>query len=348
MGELLFGTWGLFGKNHDARKTKKRPKGRKKPKRIPPSVPPSPATTYHQARLSFTLKIHTSLLSKLQHLIQNRLSEKMPAAESGSLPSAPPAGPSGGGQAVSGDEDDGPRTFKFPSHQSHMVTLAKMCREKADYTDCVIQCAGSVTETDTAADADDDDNDGTEDNKLRAHRLVLGAVSPFMKLVFSEVPASLPEATILVPGVRRRVVKALLDFLYTGEMKVEREDTAELQLLIETLQIDPGLISVECLNGGEDDSSSEDEEEDIGDGEVKGAEAKSQGSEVKDAVGAGSNDSAAKQDDENSKKKDAKFNGDDDQNDQKGTKRKNDGPSQDDNEPATSLKKVPKVANQVD
>ena len=76
------------------------------------------------------------------------------------------------------------------------------------------------------------------------------------------MPASLPEATILVPGVKRRVVAALLDFLYTGEMKVEREDTAELQLLIETLQIDPSLISVECLdNESDDDSTTDDEEE---------------------------------------------------------------------------------------
>ena len=72
----------------------------------------------------------------------------------------------------------------------------------------------------------------------------------------------MPEATILVPGVKRRVVAALLDFLYTGEMKVEREDTAELQLLIETLQIDPSLISVECLdNESDDDSTTDDEEE---------------------------------------------------------------------------------------
>ena len=39
-----------------------------------------------------------------------------------------------------------------------------------------------------------------------------------------------------------------LDFLYTGEMKVYREDTSDLQLLIETLQIDPELISVDVIN----------------------------------------------------------------------------------------------------
>ena len=34
----------------------------------------------------------------------------------------------------------GPRKFTFPSHQLHMLTLAKMCQDNSDYTDCVIQC----------------------------------------------------------------------------------------------------------------------------------------------------------------------------------------------------------------
>ena len=44
-----------------------------------------------------------------------------------------------------------------------------------------------------------------------------------------------------------QVVSALLDFLYTGEMTVDRCDTADLQRLIETLQISPDLISVDVI-----------------------------------------------------------------------------------------------------
>ena len=123
-------------------------------------------------------------------------------------------------------EGGGPRKFTFPSHQFHMVTLAKMCQENKDYTDCVIKI---------------------DEEELRAHRLVLGSVSPFLKLVFSDIPSNLSEATILVPGVKKRVVKALLDFFYTGQMMVDRTDTSDLQLLIDTLQIDPGLITVDAV-----------------------------------------------------------------------------------------------------
>ena len=81
--------------------------------------------------------------------------------------------------------------------------------------------------------------------------LVLGSVSPFLKLVFADLPQNHSEATILVPGVHRRVVKALLDFFYTGQMTVERQDTTDLQLLIDTLQIDPGLITVDTVSKNE-------------------------------------------------------------------------------------------------
>ena len=120
-----------------------------------------------------------------------------------------------------------PHKFTFPSHQNHITNLAKMCQENKEYTDCVIKVG---------------------EEELRAHKLVLGSVSPFLKIVFSEIPSSLPEATILVPGVKQRVVKALLDFFYTGQMTVERQDTSDLQLLIDTLKIDPGLITVDALS----------------------------------------------------------------------------------------------------
>ena len=133
--------------------------------------------------------------------------------------------------------------FKFPAHQEHMLSLAKMCQENKDYSDCVIQCLG----------------DNSELSKIRAHRLVLGSASPFLKQVFQEVPASLSEASIVVPGVPPGTVQALIDFLYTGEMVIEREAAADMQKLVETLQIDPSLISVEEMLEQKSDKIEEDQ-----------------------------------------------------------------------------------------
>ena len=133
-----------------------------------------------------------------------------------------------------------PHKFSFPSHQLHMVNLAKMCQENKQYADCVIRVG---------------------EEELKCHRLVLGAVSPFLKMVFGEIPATLPEATILVPGVKQSVVKSLLDFFYTGSMTIDREDTSDLQLLIDTLKIDPGLITVDALPRNNADHAKEEEKD---------------------------------------------------------------------------------------
>ena len=143
-----------------------------------------------------------------------------------------------------------PHKFSFPSHQLHMVNLAKMCQENKQYADCVIRVG---------------------EDELKCHRLVLGAVSPFLKLVFGEIPATLPEATILVPGVKKSVVKSLLDFFYTGTMTIDRQDTSDLQLLIDTLKIDPGLITVDALPRNNADHAKEEEEKEEHEAETSSA-----------------------------------------------------------------------------
>ena len=71
-------------------------------------------------------------------------------------------------------------------------------------------------------------------------------------------------------------MKALLDFLYTGEMSVERGDTADLQLLIETLQINPNLITVDHAEDEKDDAAETSDEEDAESGkDTTGDKAKS-------------------------------------------------------------------------
>ena len=159
-----------------------------------------------------------------------------PVNDSNNIPGSAGGPLVNGNSAGNNSSNDNVKKFTFPSHQFHMVHLAKMCQENKEYTDCVIRVGEA---------------DGQQDQELRAHRLVLGSVSPFLKLVFADLPQNHSEATILVPGVHRRVVKALLDFFYTGQMTVERQDTTDLQLLIDTLQIDPGLITVDTVSKNE-------------------------------------------------------------------------------------------------
>ena len=60
-----------------------------------------------------------------------------------------------------------PRHFKFPAHHDHMLSLAKMCKENKQFADCIIQSDNGF--------------------KHHAHRLVLGAASSFLTMIFQQV-----------------------------------------------------------------------------------------------------------------------------------------------------------------
>ena len=118
----------------------------------------------------------------------------------------------------------------FQGHHSYIVSIARLCKENGLFTDVTLQC---------------------DDGKLLAHRIVLAAVSPFLRGILTEHSAQ--DFTIIVPDVRRVIVQQLLDFLYTGSMQLEQEATWELQELVLLLKIDPINVGVEVA----DDSKAE-------------------------------------------------------------------------------------------
>ena len=94
------------------------------------------------------------------------------------------------------------RVVTFQGHHNYIVSIAKLCKENNLFTDVVILC---------------------DDGKLVAHRIVLAAVSPFLRHVLDNEAgqsSAAGQVTIVMPDVRRGVVLQLLDFLYTGIMKV--------------------------------------------------------------------------------------------------------------------------------
>ena len=115
------------------------------------------------------------------------------------------------------------RVVTFQGHHSYIVSIARLCKQNGLFTDVTLQC---------------------DDGKLLAHRIVLAAVSPFLRGVLIELPSGTQDFTIIVPDVRRAIVQQLLDFLYTGNMNVDQEATWELQELVHLLKIDPSNVGV--------------------------------------------------------------------------------------------------------
>lgn len=125
----------------------------------------------------------------------------------------------------------GDRVVTFQGHHSYIVSIAKLCKENGLFTDVTIMC---------------------DDGKLVAHRIVLAAVSPFLCSVLEGEAAGGGHTTIVVPEVRRETVQQLLDFLYTGVMKLSQSATWELQQLVLLLQIDPQNVGVDTISVGLD------------------------------------------------------------------------------------------------
>lgn len=120
------------------------------------------------------------------------------------------------------------RVVTFQGHHNYIVSIAKLCKENCLFTDVVILC---------------------DDGKLVAHKIVLAAVSPFLRHVLDTDSSSVSsgQTTIVMPDVRKDIVQQLLDFLYTGVMKLSPSATWELQQLVLLLQIDPQNVGVDAI-----------------------------------------------------------------------------------------------------
>lgn len=70
---------------------------------------------------------------------------------------------------------------------------------------------------------------------LRAHKLVLSACSPYFQAMFASHPAKHP--IIILKDVRYSDLRALLDFMYKGEVAVDQDRLSAFLRLAESLKI---------------------------------------------------------------------------------------------------------------
>ncbi|XP_037915766.1 transcription factor Ken 1 [Hermetia illucens] len=75
---------------------------------------------------------------------------------------------------------------------------------------------------------------------LKAHKLVLAAASPLIRMLLEDAPVNEDITTIHFPDVEAAYFRSLLDFLYSGQTCVPANDVAQLHDLLSLLQIKPG------------------------------------------------------------------------------------------------------------
>lgn len=83
---------------------------------------------------------------------------------------------------------------------------------------------------------------------LQAHKLVLAAASPLVKMILEEVPQIECATTIHFPDVEAKYFRLLLDFLYSGQTCVPANEVEYLHDLLALLQIKPGVWRTDDKN----------------------------------------------------------------------------------------------------
>ncbi|XP_049943221.1 longitudinals lacking protein, isoforms A/B/D/L-like isoform X3 [Schistocerca serialis cubense] len=114
--------------------------------------------------------------------------------------------------------------LRWSKHQATLVSVFDGLLGSEKLTDCTISAEG---------------------HHLRAHKIILSACSPYFEELFSENYEKHP--IIILHDVKYDVFKALLDFMYRGELNVPQEQLSAVLKLSESLQV-RGLSGSGCVD----------------------------------------------------------------------------------------------------
>ncbi|OQR69443.1 hypothetical protein BIW11_12253 [Tropilaelaps mercedesae] len=121
--------------------------------------------------------------------------------------------------------------LKWNNHHANMLTVFERLLGNKSLVDVTLGCEG---------------------RQMKAHKVVLSACSPFFEGLFTENPCKHP--IVILKDIRYADLKALVEFMYKGEVNVVQEQLPTLLKTAEALKI-KGLAEV--TGETKDDSSSQ-------------------------------------------------------------------------------------------
>ena len=105
--------------------------------------------------------------------------------------------------------------MKWKDFQQSIITAYQDLREDLDFTDMTLVCE--------------------EDHQIKAHRVILSAMSPFFKSVLKRNKHSHP--MLYMRGLKAKDLEAIVDFIYHGEANIFQEDLDGFLALAEEFQL---------------------------------------------------------------------------------------------------------------
>lgn len=116
--------------------------------------------------------------------------------------------------------------LRWNNHKSNLVEILDALIKMECYVDCTIVVDEQV--------------------QFKAHRVVLAANSPYFQAILQDVP--MDHCSILFPGVKEFEMRALLEYMYTGEVNVTQSQIPRIMKIAEQLEV-KGLFDITDLKG---------------------------------------------------------------------------------------------------
>lgn len=116
--------------------------------------------------------------------------------------------------------------LRWNNHKSNLVEILDALIKMECYVDCTIVVDEQV--------------------QFKAHRVVLAANSPYFQNILQDVP--MDHCSILFPGVKEFEMRALLEYMYTGEVNVTKSQIPRIMKIAEQLEV-KGLFEMNDLKG---------------------------------------------------------------------------------------------------
>ncbi|XP_012547130.1 uncharacterized protein LOC114245020 isoform X1 [Bombyx mandarina] len=115
------------------------------------------------------------------------------------------------------ESNEGQQTFclKWNHHKTNLVEILEALIKGETYVDCTLVVDDQVT--------------------FKAHRVVLAANSPYFQSILADVP--MDHCSILFPGVKDFEMRALLEYMYTGEVNVTQAHIPRIMKVAEQLEV---------------------------------------------------------------------------------------------------------------
>lgn len=105
--------------------------------------------------------------------------------------------------------------LRWNNHKSNLLTVFDQLLQSEAFTDVTLACEGGAS--------------------IKCHKMVLAACSAYFAALFAELPCKHP--VVVLKDIKYSDMKAILEYMYRGEVNVEQQQLTALIRVAETLKV---------------------------------------------------------------------------------------------------------------